>query len=41
MNAMMINSGVPINIWGEAILTACYLLNKIPHKKLDKTPYKM
>ena len=41
MNAMMLNSGMLDNIWGEAILTAYYLLNKIPHKKLDKTPYEM
>ena len=41
MNAMMLNFGMPDNMWGEAILTACYILNKILHKKLDKTPYEM
>ena len=41
MNAMLINSGMPDNMWGEAILTACYILNKVPHKRLDKTPYEM
>lgn len=41
MNAMKINSGMPDYMWGEAILTACFILNKIPHKKLDKTPYEL
>jgi hypothetical protein len=26
---------------GKAIPTANYLLNKVPHKKLEKTPYKL
>ena len=26
-------------MWGEAVLTANHILNKVPHKKLDKTPY--
>ena len=29
MNAMLINSGLPQNMWGEAILSANYLLNKV------------
>lgn len=41
MNAMLISSGAPQNLWGEAILTANYILNKVPHKKLDKTPYEL
>ena len=41
MNAMLINSGLPQNMWGEAILSANYLLNKVPKKKADKTPYEL
>ncbi|XP_057250631.1 uncharacterized protein LOC130591361 [Beta vulgaris subsp. vulgaris] len=41
MNAMLISSGMPTNMWGEAILSACYVLNRVPHKKLDKTPYEL
>ena len=41
MNAMLISSGLPQNLWGEAILSANYLLNKIPHKKTGKTPYEL
>ncbi|KAA0038241.1 ty1-copia retrotransposon protein [Cucumis melo var. makuwa] len=26
---------------GEAVLSVCFVLNKIPHKRLDKTPYEL
>lgn len=39
MNAMLHSSGMPANMWREAIPAACYVLNRIPHKNLDKTPY--
>ena len=39
MNAMLISSGLPQNLWGEAILSANYILNKVPRKKVDLTPY--
>ena len=41
MNAMLLSSGLPQNMWGEAILSANYLLNKIPRKKDQKTPYEL
>ena len=41
MNAMLISSGLPQNKWGEAILFANYLLNKVPEKKAEKTPYEL
>ena len=41
MNAMLISSGLPQNMWGEAILTSNYLLNKVPRKKEEKTPYEL
>ena len=41
MNAMLVSSGLPQNMWGEAILTANYILNIVPRKKLDKTPYEL
>ncbi|TYK30643.1 ty1-copia retrotransposon protein [Cucumis melo var. makuwa] len=28
-------------MWGEAVLSACFVLNRIPHKRLDKTPYEL
>ena len=41
MNAMLLSSGLPPNMWGEAILSANYLLNKVPKKKEEKTPYEL
>ena len=40
MNTVLISSGLSQNMWGEAILTANYLLNKVLKKKAGKTPYK-
>lgn len=31
MNAMLVNSRLPDNMWGYAILSACHVLNKVPH----------
>ena len=28
-NAMLIESGAPLHFWGEAILTACHVLNRV------------
>ena len=41
MHAMLISSGLPQNLWGAALLSANYILNRLPHKKLDKTPYEL
>ncbi|KAL0307596.1 UNVERIFIED_CONTAM: Retrovirus-related Pol polyprotein from transposon RE1 [Sesamum angustifolium] len=41
MNAMLINSGLPQNLWGGAILSANHILNKIPQKDKNETPYEL
>ena len=41
MNVMLINSGLPQNLWREVILSANYILNKVSRKKVDKTPYEL
>ncbi|KAL6334049.1 hypothetical protein AAG906_001803 [Vitis piasezkii] len=41
MNAMLVSSGAPLNLLGEAILSACHIQNRIPYKKTDKTPYEL
>ncbi|KAJ9684091.1 hypothetical protein PVL29_016537 [Vitis rotundifolia] len=41
MNAMLVSSGAPLNLWGEAILSACHIQNRIPYKKTSKTLYEL
>ena len=41
MNTKLINSGLPQNMWEEVILSANYLLNKVPKKKAEKTSYEL
>ena len=41
MNAMLISSGMSQDMWGEAILSANFLLNKIPFKNKDITPHEL
>ena len=38
MNVMIISSNAPNNLWGEFLLTAWFLLNRIRYKKIGKTP---
>ncbi|GKA49062.1 retrovirus-related pol polyprotein from transposon TNT 1-94, partial [Tanacetum coccineum] len=40
-SAMLISSGMSQDMWGEAILTATYLLNKVPRKEKEETPYEL
>ena len=41
MNVLLISSGAPKNLWGEAILSTCFIQNRIPFKKTNKTPYEL
>jgi len=41
VNVMLTSSGLPKNMWGEALYSACYILNRIPYKDCDKTPYEL
>jgi len=38
---MLTSSGLPKYMWGEALYSACYILNRIPYKDCDKTPYEL
>ena len=40
-NAMLIESGAPLHFWGEVILTASHVLNRVPHKKSHTTPFEV
>ena len=41
VNAMILSSSVPKNLWGEALLTACYVHNRIPFLKTKVSPYEL
>ena len=41
MNAMQVSSGPPLNLCGEAILSAFHIQNRIPYKKTGKTLYEL
>ena len=41
INVMLSNSGLTTGYWGEALLTTCYILNRIPIKKNNITPYEL
>ena len=41
VNSMLISSGLLENLWGEAILSACFILNRITVKENEKTPYEI
>jgi len=36
VNAMLVSFGLPKNIWGEALYSACHILNRIPYKNFEK-----
>ena len=41
VNSMLVSSGAPQNLWGEALLTANYILNRVSHKKLGLIPFEL
>ena len=40
-NDLILNAKQHVNLWGEALLTACHLHNRIPSKKTKTSPYKL
>nr|GEV20403.1 zinc finger, CCHC-type [Tanacetum cinerariifolium] len=41
VNSMLSYTNLSEGLWGEAMLTACYLLNRVPNKWNKTTPYKL
>ncbi|KAJ9538049.1 hypothetical protein OSB04_030782 [Centaurea solstitialis] len=41
VNSMLSYSGLSKGFWGEAMLTACYVLNRVPNKRNKTTPYEL
>ena len=39
VNAMLDTAGLSKEWWGEAILTACHVLNRVPTKNKEITPF--
>ena len=41
VNSMLSYSGLSKGFWGEAMLTACYVLNRVPNKRNKIPPYEL
>nr|KAJ0217050.1 hypothetical protein LSAT_V11C300105370 [Lactuca sativa] len=41
LNSLLSYSELSEGLWGEAMLTACYILNKTPNKRSKNTPYEL
>ncbi|KAJ9536248.1 hypothetical protein OSB04_un000581 [Centaurea solstitialis] len=41
VNCMLNQSGLPTNLWGEALLTACYIHNRITSRVIPTSPYEL
>ena len=41
INSMLNSSGLPHNLWGEALLTANFILNRIPFKNSNKSHHEV
>ena len=40
--ALRFQAGLPIDFWGECVLTTCYLINRVPSKVINnKTPFEI
>jgi len=39
--SMLFDAGLATKYWGEAIMTACYVQNRLPTRATDKTPYEV
>ena len=41
VRSMMSKSNLPISFWGYALETATFILNRVPSKAVEKTPYEI
>ena len=39
--SMMAQANLPISFWGDALLTAAYILNRVPPQSVSSTPYEL
>jgi len=41
VRSMMAQANLSISFWGDALLTAAYILNRVPSKSVSTTPYEL
>jgi transposase InsO family protein len=41
VRSMMVQANLPISFWGDALLTAAYILNRVPSKSVSSIPYEL
>ena len=41
VRSMISHSSLPESLWGEALKTAVHILNRVPSKAVNKTPYEL
>jgi transposase InsO family protein len=41
VRSMMVQANLPITFWGDALLTAVYILNRVPSKSISSTRYEI
>jgi Integrase core domain len=41
VRSMISHTSLPLNLWGEALKTTTYILNRVPTKAANKTPYEL
>ena len=41
VNSMILRAKLPNNLWGEALLSACHIHNRIPSRKAKVSPYEL
>ena len=41
VRSMMAQANLPVSYWGDALLTAAYVLNLVPSKSVTSTPYEL
>ena len=41
VRSMMAQANLPISFWGDALLTAAYIINRVPSKSVPSTPYEL
>ena len=41
VRSMMAQANLPVSYWGDALLFATYILNRVPSKSISSTPYEL